>query len=324
MFLPYGDAFTGGDATYSVVTPNGETVWIFGDTFLGNVTADNKRIKTDPLYIRNSFVTFANGERITHHQGEPVEFKSAIIPPAVLNGEYTELEFWYWPGDAFVDNEKMYVFASKFHQIDPTDMWGFAFRGTDLVELSLPDFKQLSVTSFPDTDSVHYGHAVHEEGNYIYMYGLKKEFPYVARANRHNFRSSWEYFDGTGWVGDANAAVPMLRFAGSEQFSVFKQEDNFVMVMQEGGFGRRIYSFTSNTPFGPWENQQLLYETPLTSDCPECFTYNAVAHPQFIKDEFLLISYNTNSMKLEDHYANAMIYRPRFIRVPMEMILPAK
>jgi hypothetical protein len=96
------------------------------------------------------------------------------------------------------------------------------------------------------------------------------------------------------------------------------------MVMQEGGFGKGIYSFTSATPSGPWNNKTLLYETPIESDCKDCFTYNAVAHPQFMEDEYLLISYNTNTMKLENHYADAMIYRPRFIRVPMEMVLPMK
>jgi hypothetical protein len=153
---------------------------------------------------------------------------------------------------------------------------------------------------------------------------LKKQFPHVARATRENIRSSWEYFNGTGWVDDANAAKPMLQFAGSEQFSVFKWGEKFVMIMQEGGFGRKIYSFTSGTPYGPWENQQVLYETPLMSECADCFTYNAIAHPQYIEDDLLLISYNTNSMKLEDHYTNASIYRPRFVRVPIEMILPAE
>lgn len=37
----------------------------------------------------------------------------------------------------------------------------------------------------------------------------------------------------------------------------------------------------------------------------------------------LLVSYNMNSFKLQDHFENAGIYRPRFIRVPLEMIDPA-
>ena len=323
-FLPHGTGFTGGDATYSVVLPDGRTLWIFGDTFLGNVTRDNKRIKTTPLYIRNSFVIIEGDSLKTLHQGARHEFKSMMIPPEVTEGKlgYDELEFWYWPGDAFIENGNLNVFASKFYQRDHDDMWGFEFRGTDIVEFSLPDVNLLSIHNFSRLDSVHYGHAVHEADDYTYIYGLKKEFPYVARAQKGNVRGEWEFYDGTGWVNDPEKAVPMLEFSGSEQFSVFEWEGTFILIMQEGGLGRKIYSFTAATPYGPWGNRKLIYETPEPDGCPDCFTYNAVAHPQFTEDNYLLISYNMNSMKLQDHYDNALIYRPRFIRVPMEMILP--
>ena len=37
----------------------------------------------------------------------------------------------------------------------------------------------------------------------------------------------------------------------------------------------------------------------------------------------LLVSYNMNSMRLLDLYRNTGIYRPRFIRIPLEMIDPS-
>ena len=37
LFIRDCCGFTGGDGTYSVLLPDGRTVWIFGDTFLGTV-----------------------------------------------------------------------------------------------------------------------------------------------------------------------------------------------------------------------------------------------------------------------------------------------
>lgn len=323
-FIPSGEGFTGGDGTYSIVLPDGRTLWIFGDSFIGGVTADYHRIKTSPLYIRNSFVTFEEGKLQTHQQGDPRDFKSMIIPPEVADGTSgkSELALWYWPGDAFIEDGNLNVFVSKFSQENPDDMWGFKFLDTELAEFSLPDLKPLRVNRFPNLDSVHYGHAICETDDHLYIYGLKDKLPYVARTPSGNVRGEWQFFNGESWVSNPKEAAPLIEFTGSEQFSVFEFNGTYIMIMQEGEFGRKIYSFTAATPFGPWQNKQMIYETPPLAGCESCFTYNAVAHPQFTEDNYLLISYNTNSMHLQDHYENALIYRPRFIRVPTEKILP--
>jgi hypothetical protein len=322
-FFPKGDAFTGGDGTYSIPLPDGRSLWIFGDSFIGGVTTDLKRLKTEPAYIRNCFTLLAKDSLVTLQQGAPHEFKSMMIPPEVTSGKYSEHDYWYWPGDAFIENGNLNVFASKFFQEKGTDMWAFQFQGTELIEFSLPDFKVLRIDRFPEVDSVHYGHAVLETDDFTYIYGLKKQFPYAARAKKGNVRDTWQFYTGKEWVDQAAQAEPMIQFSGSEQFSVFKWEGTYIMIMQGGDLSRKIYSFTSTQPYGPWENQQLLYETPLPQGCDACWTYNALAHPEFMTEEaMLLISYNTNSMEMNDHYENATIYRPRFIRVPMAKILP--
>lgn len=321
-FFPGGNGFTGGDGTYSITLPDGRSLWIFGDSFIGGVAPDLTRIKTTPAYIRNCFIILHKDSLITLQQGKPHEFKSMMIPPEVTSGKFTEHDFWYWPGDSFIENGNLNVFVSKFFQEKNTDMWAFQFRGTELIEFSLPDFTVLRINPFPHLDSVHYGHAVFETDEYTYIYGLKGQFPYVARTKKGNVQGVWQFYTGKEWAEQAAQAQPMLRFAGSEQFSVFRWKETYVMIMQGGDLSRNIYSFTSTQPYGPWENQQLLYETPLPQGCNSCWTYNALAHPQFTEDNLLLISYNTNSMEMSDHYTNATIYRPRFIRVPIEKILP--
>lgn len=322
LFTPKGDDFTGGDGVYSVLLPDGRNVWIFGDSFIGNVTEDRKRIKTSPLYVRNCFVVQNDMELTTLTQGKLEEFKSMMIPPEVADGSSgkNEIEMWYWPGDAFVEVDKLFVFNSKFIKTSE-DMWGFEFAGTELVEFALPDLTQTKITRFDSLNQIHFGHAVYATENYTYIYGAKDKRPYVARAISGDIYGGWEFFDGINWSSSATSAKPILNKTGSEQFSVFEWEDQFVMIMQGDSLSKKVYSYTAQNPEGPWENSTVIYETPIVKNCESCWTYNALAHPQFMKDEMLLVSYNTNSMELQDHYENADIYKPRFIRVPMEMIV---
>lgn len=321
LFLPDSIGFAGGDGVYSQLLPDGRTVWIFGDTFIGNLAPGNTRHKTTPLYIRNSFVVFDGQTRHTLQQGKPEEFKSMMIPPEVKDGSsgQTELEHWYWPGDALVEEGKLYVFNSRFSQID-TGMWDFQFEGTDVVVFELPEIQELRTISLGNFDDIHFGHAICETDSFTYIYGLKDGFAHAARARAGNILGKWQYYTGQDWSDEFADARPMVDFSGSEQFSIFPIRKKFIMIMQEGHLGRQIFAYTADSPVGPWSAGKLLYVTPLP-DTSNLFTYNALAHPQFLEDSCLLISYNTNSTRLEDHFADALIYRPRFIRVPMELIL---
>ncbi|MEQ8714760.1 MAG: DUF5005 domain-containing protein, partial [Cyclobacteriaceae bacterium] len=62
LFTRYGGGWTGGDATYSILLPDGKTLWMFGDTFLGTVRPDRSR-PGGPL-SRNTFVV-QDGEELT-------------------------------------------------------------------------------------------------------------------------------------------------------------------------------------------------------------------------------------------------------------------
>lgn len=319
-----GEGFTGADGTYSVLLPDGRTVWIFGDTFVGAVNDDNTRTKTDPIYIRNSFmVQDGNNFEFLYNDTGKVN-RSVMIPSQVVESNFKTSEYdeWYWPGDGYVHDNQLKVFASQFYQVD-TGMWGFEWDGTALISFSLPDFKQVEVEYFDYgfKNGVHYGHAVLENKEYIYIYGLCEGKPHVARAMINHIGGEWEFFNGKDWSLKPEDTKPMAEVRGSEQFSVLKIKDKFYYITQDGGLSPDIYVYSSNKPYWGWTSEKLLYTTPLDTLNEDIFTYNAIAHPQFIDKRGILISYNTNSFKLSDHYKDAGIYRPRFIRVPLSKII---
>lgn len=314
--------FTGGDGTYSVQLPDGRTVWIFGDTFLGKVERDSTRKRQEPMFIRNSFVV-QDGERMTTvMQQLDGENSSTMIPPEVLEGKVTQDSTWYWPGDGMIEDGQLKVFVSKFTQVD-TSSWGFRWIGTGVVSFSLPYLTQQEVVEFPmeKLDSIHFGHAVLETKDYTYIYGLKGSKPYLARVKAGDLTASWQYFVTLDeWSLKASEARPVAEIDGSEQFSLIERDGRFALITQLGGFSKEVWSFRGPNPWGPWDEGKHLFSTPLAFDNPNLFTYNALAHPQFVQGGELLISYNTNSFRLQDHFDNALIYRPRFYRVHISSV----
>ncbi|MCF8231033.1 MAG: DUF5005 domain-containing protein [Bacteroidales bacterium] len=318
---------TGADGTYSVLLPDGRTVWIFGDTFLGTVNPDNTREKRRPIFIRNSFAIQEEDTLRTFYQEKDGWESSFVIPPDATKGEkFSEDSLWYWPGDGFVENGKLKVFMSAFWQAEEGG-WGFRWMRTDLAVFSLPEvtLEKIEHVPFTEGSSIHFGHAVCDKAEgFTYIYGLGEDKkPYVARAVKGSVMSPWKFYTGKGWSSDVKKAQPMLDIQGSEQFSVFKLNDKFVYLTQIGGFDdNTIVSYTSDVPFEGWQNRQNLYKPKVPGNDKDLFAYNALAHPQFINDDGeLLVSYNVNSFNLEDLFEDATIYRPRFIRVPVERIL---
>ncbi len=326
MFRRSCCGFTGGDGTYSVRLPDGRTVWIFGDTFVGQVYADRSREKKTPMYIRNSFVV-QDGDslRTLYHQVNGKDASEVIFPyehPAA--GEFSEDSAWFWPGDGLIEQGKLKVFLSEFIQAD-TGMWGFKWRGTWLATFSLPGIYLDSLYRVPYSlvNNVHYGHAICEGKDFTYIYGAGNGKPFAARYPAGDIGKPWAFYTGSEWSNDPHDAAPMGGFHVSEQFSVSLIRGEYVLITQEGFLSTEIYAYTSKTPVGPWGDRTLLYNTPVPEGSKTIFTYNALAHPEFIKDDALLVSYNMNTSDLSEHFRNADIYRPRFIRVPLKLIDPA-
>ena len=315
---------TGADGFYSVLLPDGRSVWIFGDSFLGTVNPDGTREKRSPLFIRNAFAVQDGDSLRSLYQVIDGWESSLVIPPDATKGtEFSEDSLWYWPGDGFVENGKLNVFVTGFYQAD-TGNWGFAWTGANLATFSLPDLEleQIDHFDYPGEVEIHWGHAVCDEApDFTYIYGAGDKFPYVARAPKGDILSPWEFWTGTAWVKDSRQAKPMTDWKGSEQFSVIRLRDKYVLLTQHGEFlASSLYAATSDLPYTGWGDKIELWEIQPLKQVKDLFAYNPVAHPQFIEGEELLVSYCQNSFNLEDIFEDASKYRPVFIRVPLHLI----
>ncbi|MCF8346484.1 MAG: T9SS type A sorting domain-containing protein [Bacteroidales bacterium] len=303
------------DATFSILLPDGRTLWLFGDTFLGEVNPDNS-IKNGSKMIRNSAV-IQKGELLkTLYSGtasDPADFLPTQHPDST----------WYWPEHGIIEDDSLRIFVAKFRSSENgAPGFNFAHAGNDIAVLTYPELKFVYASPIiaSGINEVLYGDRILEDTTYSYIYGRKSDpefnitYPHVARALRGSvIKQEWEYFDGTGWSSSPSDSRRMNNFQVSQQYSVSTYMGKYVLLTQDIWLSPEIYSFTSNGPAGPWSNKRHLYTTPETSG--DTWTYNAYVHPQFDKNGEMLVSYNVNG-DFWSIFSNVETYRPRFIRVP--------
>ncbi|WP_411031229.1 DUF4185 domain-containing protein [Spongiimicrobium sp. 3-5] len=323
---------TGADGAISFPLSNGNSVFMMGDSFLEPVMEGKRNPKSK--MINNTFiVTDTENSRSTSIFKNTLDNPETMLIPINDNG----IKEYYWPGHGFEFNNELHIFMSKFtHDTQDVDnTWGFAYTGTDYLKLEKDTYKIIAQQDFPysNQNGVHYGHSIVKEDDYTYIYGSKVEGEnavlHVARgkiSEKDSKLSDYQFFNGSNWVNDPTTSQNLkgIEKQVPEQFSVFKHNDTYVLLLQERDLvSGNIYSYIADSPTGPWTNEKLLYHTTDQEQYKEdkVFTYNAMAHPQYIEDDKLLVSYCVNSFNVPSIHDNVDYYRPQFIWIPITLIL---
>ena len=316
---------TAGDGMYSILLPDGRSIFLMGDSYTGNVTSGAR--STGDHMFRNTYQVYDNGKvsSITTDNNH-----SAAVPT-----DFPDEQKWYWPGHGFVAGNTLYIFQLLMFQAS-AGAWGFKYQETHVLEYSLPDIKLIRDYRIPynGTSEAVYGAAAINAGDWIYVYAQYEKANsdplnlvsqvLCARTTVADLGTKWEYYTGSGWSEDSSKATPLAGLNSvpvSSQFNVFKLKDKYVLLTQHKMLGDgRIYTAISDTPYGPWRNMKQIFKVPYLGN-PNWFTYNAMGHPQFEKDGKILVSFCVNTNDFSEQFSNVESYRPRFFWYPVEKIL---
>ena len=317
---------TAGDGMYSILLPDGRSIFLMGDSYTGKVTSGTR--STNDHMFRNTYHLYDNGKvsAITSPNNH-----SAAVPPGY---EYNEAK-WYWPGHGFVAGNSLYIFQLLMYQ-GGEGMWGFRYQETHALEYSLPDIKLIRDFKIPDPGikEAVYGAAALNDGDHVYVYAqyeVDNGDPFVcvsevlcARTTVADLDKKWEYWNGSGWSADSKDAKVLAGLSAvpvSSQFNVFKLRGKYVLLTQHKMLGDgRIFTAISDTPYGPWRNLKEIFKVPELANS-KWFTYNAMAHPQFETDGKILVSFCVNTPDFAEQFTNVECYRPRFFWYPIDKIL---
>ncbi|MGA8112549.1 MAG: DUF4185 domain-containing protein, partial [Actinocatenispora sp.] len=310
-----GSGWTGADSTYSVRLPDGRTVWIFSDTFLGPVNPDGSRPRDTP-FLNNSFVV-QHGSRLSTVVGGSADEPTALMPPSG--------DAWYWAGAGMYGAGTLDVTYHQFHRTGdgPLDFgWQRSVLARfDPHRLSLIDVTELP-SAVPNLESAAW---LSRDGGHTYVYRVEDlgdtKYLHVARVPGDDLRRDWQFYTGTGWSSDQTASARVM--AGvSNEYSVTRFGRGYLLLTQDttDRLSPRIVVYFADSPVGPFTDRTLVYTTPETGadgsyHNANIWTYNPHVHPELSRGDRLVLSYNVNSFDSDELYEDVSIYRPRFVDV---------
>ncbi|WP_068422112.1 DUF4185 domain-containing protein [Janibacter terrae] len=306
-----GPGWVGGDSTYSVGLPDGRTLWLFSDSFIGEVTAGGTP-RPGMAMVHNALVAEDDSGRLSTHTSEGPE--SFFPDPSE--------DTYYWVQDALVQGEELVVFLSLTRRVGEQ---GFAWDRNAMARVSLPglEVEEIIDPGSSGTDHVAWGAGVMPTPTYTYVYGIEDleqtKHLHLARVPAGNLtdRTRWEYRGADGWTSDPTRSARLTDGVANE-LSVTPYRDGYLMISSDTSqpFSPGINAWTACSPQGPWADPQRIYETP-ESGRGQHFTYNAHGHPTLSDDEQLLISYNVNTFDFGELTRNPTLYRPKFITLDL-------
>ncbi|MEU4620333.1 fibronectin type III domain-containing protein [Actinoplanes sp. NPDC023801] len=313
MFTTYGNAgnhWTGGDNTASVVLPDGRVAWLFADSFLGTVNADNTRPRNAPMV--NNLIVVQDGTGLTKTlHGGTAQAPEALVKPTQQN------EF-FWAADGAVEGNTLKVAYNRMRKTGP-GVLDFEQTGVSLATFALPSLTLSNVVDLPVGPSISWGAGIFPDGAYTYIYGISSgsglmKFAHLARVPAGGLSGQWQYWTGSTWSTDVNAVGRLISGVGGG--GVQKVGSQYVWVSHENNlmFDSQIVAYTSDSPTGPFAGPVQLFTTPEVSK-PGVFMYNARVHPELARSGKLLVSYDLNSMETDGTYNDVRDGRPRFIEV---------
>ncbi|WP_188944691.1 DUF5005 domain-containing protein [Nakamurella endophytica] len=303
------------DGTYSTTLPGGRVAWMFNDTFLGPVNRDES-LPRDAGFVHNSIalagrdgvprVTVTGG---TRRSPESLVGATVTAPPWDPSGTNSR---WYWNGDGIVDGGKLRILEYAQKPTDAAPPWNFQWTDTMIATFSLPGLKLESVTPTYDQSNISWGVELFRCGGWTYIYGMESGNMHVARARAgHLTDNLWQFWTGSGWSTDPTASAPVIDNVGSS-YAVTPVGGSFVLTTSDHYLGDKIYTATAPAPTGPFTHRKEIFTAPEAGGNIYA-PYNIAAHPEISAPGHLVISYNVNSQKIDDLYANANNNRPRFV-----------
>jgi hypothetical protein len=278
--LPAWDA---ADIGASTLLSDGRIVWAFGDTLRSGMT---------PGIVANSMLVSGGhcASQLLPAQDGPV------IPDAAPGTVHWPMSALSW---ADGDQDRLVVLCSRIFRGDPDEFLAFTYLGSSAAIFDVPagGVPQLrSVVPItednPDPQQINWGAASFHDGRWIYVYGTRltgeqyvfgREL-YAARVPLASpeDRSTWRFWDGSGWQPEPSRAVAVLGAEGgvSQTLSVddLGGGEYLAVSKRDGDLGEFIYSWSAPSPVGPWTPHKGV---PAPNDFDAgLLKYAPLAHPQ--------------------------------------------
>jgi hypothetical protein len=328
------NGWIGGDGAYSVALSPERTLWLFSDTWIGNVhngQRTNATMVNNTLAIQDGFRAQAKMQFIVRRdaEGKPMAF----ITPEDKRG-------WFWLQAGVCIDKQLFLFLTQIEKTDAPGVFGFRQIGQSLGVVTNPlapplewrvQQHPLPCVEFTSARHKTFGAATLVDGGYVYVYGIDEDsqpgkfarYMTVARVptNRVSDFSAWRYYVGGKWNPDYHKATRIVDGIATEySVSLLPKLGQYVLVYTDRGLSPKIQVRTARTPWGIWSDPFMIYHCPEMSRDKRLFCYAAKAHPTQGTNDALMVSYVVNSYDVTQVINDASLYWPRFVQVPLASV----
>ncbi|MDD3036616.1 DUF5005 domain-containing protein [Bacteroides sp.] len=347
--------WNGGSGAQTTLLPDGNVFWTFNDSYYGVVDAGTRARGNCNVPHNSVMVQTADAGRKIGETDDNLKWLADYVQTTNPDGEgyyhayahitseenTTDDKYFYQAADATVfDDNGTKKLQMLWKAIDNRE--GKMTRtGTCLVTYSLEGqpgadtyLEKMARDENFNTDAVGYGSTMWEdEDGHTYLYVTDNNRPIVARTTTHDLTSEWEYYirDLSGnfvWQKTYPTSEERIRSSIMENNYVcnmpwvFKKGDKYYMVAQTTSYGRIVYIYCGETPYGPFTGQKILFNVPYTVDKIGNQYYKNLSminlHPELSRQGELVFSTNTDADASGDNFnfpGSADFYRPYFYRV---------
>jgi hypothetical protein len=214
--------------------------------------------------------------------------------------------------------------------------FGFEAVGHFWGKMKLPELEVIEYIPLPEFNGIDFGCGfVKDKSGFTFAFGNKQTMVtsdvYLARFRTENPAGDWNYWDGQAWSASVKSAAVIAKGA-STSVNVCRVKNKYLLTTSSFNVacdqGKDILISFSENPTGPFSPLKKIWTLDDTVDGHYPFFYLPAAHPEFInqKNE-LLVTYSINSYEpclpiCVNGRMNPDHYRPKAIRVPLEIIDP--
>jgi hypothetical protein len=324
----------GADSAYSIPLNAERSVWLFGDSDIGDKDSKWTMINNSASWLDNYGTSM---EMKFFWRGDRNKPASVFEPPS--SGE------WYWPGPGTTYDGNLYVFGKRVRrsQDAKAEQWDFDWYADDLLCLTPaeaePNAWKQSTLHLPEKNgSVLFGTAVVDEDTYCYVYcsarkmaGLMSPHPaIVARIPKAKLKdasdSDWTFWadEPKMFVETSDRASILFPDAAPEMTVTFIPAFKSYVAVYIPPLTDKILLRTAPTPWGPFSTPVEVYKCPeasLIADGKNVLVYSAKDHPELRRSpKELVITYSCNPGGIAAHSSNPDLCYPRAIKVQLDAI----
>ena len=337
LMIQNGPGWTGADGSYSLALPDGDSLFLWSDSYIGTVNPQTRLRSSDLFQAHNSLTVWDPTTNSYTTVGYPPSTSSYFVP--------TNKKNWFWVGGSLLVQPSPGVYQIEVMLSEWTSQLKFA--GNSLATLSYPSMAIVSIKPVKSESTViMWGSWLLQSGGYTYIYGLKdpgndNKEPYVARAKSPaslTNASLWQYWNATSgaWMSGASNATQMsgvTATTGEYSVNLFRASTGPFYMLTGMDPQNPPYPLWSNittyyacSPQGPWSAKTTVYTAP-EAGAAGCktgtlLTYNAKAHPEFTGSTGILLSYNVNANTGSDLVCGND-YIPRWVRIQIQGVTDA-